>query len=96
MSNHDDTDVRDPAAKPEDVPCEFCGDPVGTEGAGSTACDFCWYGQRMDPKGWVRALRKKGRHVVYQGGCIHFSGPNGESGIACRNPYTPDDGKVGT
>lgn len=92
-------------AEAEAVLCEFCGDPVGKEGAGSTTCDWCWYGQRMDAKAWVRRLRKKGRHVIYQGGCIHVQITEGDgrsmdrqkkvvgAAIVCRNPYKPDDGR---
>lgn len=79
----------------EEVPCEFCGQPVGLEGKGSTTCDRCWYGMRMAPDEWLAELKAEGcTPPIYQGGCIetqlfHEDGSPAGYGIACRSPYVP-------
>lgn len=63
--------------------CEYCGGPEGEEGAGTGVCEGCYYGMRLCPEDWEAEMKKAGREVHYQGGCV----PLGDGGFYCRNPY---------
>ena len=73
------------------VPCDFCGDPVGFEGAHSGVCEHCWYGMRLDAEHWQATLKAKGREVHYHGGCALIL-EDGRQVLISRNPYAPGPG----
>ncbi len=66
--------------------CSICGDRISN---GENECDWCWYGMRMDPKGWKALLRERGIKVVRGMGCMPFG-----DGYICGNPYRKKGAKI--